>query len=424
MWGTMSTNIASYNSRVPEMFTAWLSCWRRISCVACIAILAAAASAADWSEQERLLSQKIAATTGPAAVSLEVVNRSSLSKTDAASIQGSLRTQLAALGLRFVKPEQSSAVVDVSLSENLASYVLVAQIRQGQNEPAVVMVSVPRSEPLNTVYEPAVMLLRKIQLWSQDEPILDVGVVDTSPPHIVVLEPNRIVLYSLQAARWQQEQAFMIPHTRWWPRDLRGRVLIRKDHLFDAYLPGTTCSSTGSSPLAVSCRESDDPWPIGTEPVTLKGFFSPTRNFFTGIVVPGVGRSGTVATFYTAAPIPRDRYTLWLFAGVDGRVHEIDDANEQLLTTNWGSDIAGVRTSCSSGFQILATSNSDGVSSDTVRAYEFPNRDPIPVSQPLEFSGSITSLWPESGGASAVAVSHNPRTGKYEAFRLAITCGQ
>ncbi len=51
-------------------------------------------------------------------------------------------------------------------------------------------------------------------------------------------------------------------------------------------------------------------------------------------------------------------------------------------------------------------------------------REPAAVSAPLEISGAITALWTESGGASAVAVTHNSATGRYEAFRLIIACGR
>jgi hypothetical protein len=46
------------------------------------------------------------------------------------------------------------------------------------------------------------------------------------------------------------------------------------------------------------------------------------------------------------------------------------------------------------------------------------------MSQPLEFAGGVTALWTEAKGGSAIAVSKNAETGNYEAFRLAITCGQ
>ena len=61
-------------------------------------------------------------------------------------IQNGLRAALEGLGLRFVKAEQAAATVAISLSENPASYVWVAEIRQGAGEAAVVMVSTPRPQ--------------------------------------------------------------------------------------------------------------------------------------------------------------------------------------------------------------------------------------------------------------------------------------
>ena len=73
--------------------------------------------ATDWSSPEQELARKITASTGPGAISLEVVNRSSLSKQDTDEIGRGLRAQLEALGARTVKAEQASATVEVSLSE-------------------------------------------------------------------------------------------------------------------------------------------------------------------------------------------------------------------------------------------------------------------------------------------------------------------
>ncbi|PYY09089.1 MAG: hypothetical protein DMG69_11810 [Acidobacteria bacterium] len=388
-------------------------------------LLGPAARASDWSDPEQQLAQKITAITGPGAVSLDLVNRSSLSQADIDGIRSTLRNQLSAAGLTLVNPDQAAATVQVSLSENLQSYVWVARIQQGTNQPAIEIVSVPRVEPGTPLREPAVLLIRKIQLWSQEDPILDVAVIDSSPPHVIVLDPNKIAMHALEDGQWQLEQAFQVPHSRPWPRDLRGRLVLRKDHLVDAYLPGIFCSSAPGAALNLSCRESDDPWPLASEQVTLNGFFSPTRNFFTGALAPGIGQERTVPPFYSAAPIPREKYVLWVLTGIDGQVREVDGVNVQTLSRpGWGSDMASTKTSCGSGSQVLVSSNSDGATPDTVRAYEFPDREPVPVSQPVELGGRITSLWTESSGSTAVVVSRNWETGKYEAFRLTIACGQ
>ena len=414
-------NRAGYNSAVPYM-TGLLSRWLRLVS-ALVFVLSLGAFAGDWSTPINQLAQKIVADTGPGAVSLELVNRSSLNKSDLDAIRSALTGQLSSAGVRLVRREQASVVVQVSLSENLQNYVWVAQVQQGSDS-KVEIVSVARVDTPAPIHEPVQLTIRKILAWSQEERILDVAVIDTSPPHVIVLDPSKIAVYGLQQGQWQPEQTLPISHSRPWPRDLRGRIVLRPDHLFDAYLPGVVCAST-ASPISVTCRERDDPWPLGSEQAGMSAFFSPTRNFFTGALAPGVGKDRTVTPFYSAAPVPREKYALWLFAGVDGQVLEVDGMNNQVLArSNWGSDIAALKTSCGSGWQVLATSAGDGTAPDTIRAYEFPDRDPVAVSLPAEMNGTITSLWTESGGNSVMAVSRNPETGKYEAYRLAIACGQ
>src|SRR5439155_82475 len=94
--------------------------------------------------------------------------------------------------------------------------------------------------------------------------------------------------------------------------------------------------------------------------------------------------------FYSAAPVPREKYTLWLFATVDGQVHLLDGITDQSAgKLSWGSDIAAVRSSCGSGWQILATRSGSG-SNDSIRAYAFHDRG---ILQP-----AIATSWePEPG---------------------------
>ena len=270
----------------------------------------------------------------------------------------------------------------------------------------------------------APLTIRKIPLWVQEVRILDVAVLEeaTAPSHIAVLDPEKVALYRFSNGRWQEEQALSIPHARSWPRDMRGRLVLGQDHLLDVYLPGVFCQSSGSVPLSLSCRESDDPWPLSSL-VPLAGFFAPTRNFFTGVLSPGIGKQTSTAKFYSAAPLPRPNYSLWVFAGVDGQAHLLDGVSDQTARVNWGSDLASVKSSCGSGWQVLATRAGDD-SGDAVRAYEFPDREPVAVSEPLEFGGGISALWTEGKGGTAIAVSRNAETGNYEAFRLAVACGQ
>jgi hypothetical protein len=396
----------------------------RRSCLLVIlpAILISTLVAADWSQPEQQLARKIAGVTGPGAVAFDLRNQSSLAKKDADDINRGLRAQLEAAGLRFVTPEQAAASVTVTLSENLQNFVWVAEIHQGTNEPAVAMVNVPRADVAAALHEPSPLNIRKTPLWSQEERILDIAVFEemSGQSHLAVLSPEQVSLFRFQDGRWQLDQNMQISHLRPWPRDLRGRLILGADHLFDAYLPGVFCRSSIGAPLTLNCRETDDPWPLGGEPA-IKAFFAPTRNFFTGVLSPGIGKQTSTAKFYSAVPIPRGNYALWIFSAVDGSEHLLDGITDQAAHWNWGSDLAAISTSCGAGWQVLADTGGDGPT-DSVRAYEFPDREPVAVSPSIDFSGTITAFWPEAKGKSAVAVVHNLEAGSYEAFRLTITC--
>jgi len=401
--------------------------------------------AADWNVPEQQLARKIVAVTGPGAVALTVENRSSLSRREGDIVSDGLHSALEKLGLRFVKPEQAAATVTISLSENPNAYVWVAEIRQGDGKVSIEMVSSPHIDSVVSAHDTVPLSIRKIPVWAQEEPILDVLILEenTTPTHIAVLDAEDVSLYRLQGGKWQREQALAVAHARPWPRDLRGRLIPGKGQLLDAYLPGVICHSTDGMPLALNCQESDDPWPLvagsagggvaanfpsavaSALPVIpqVGAFFASTRNFFTGALAPGVGKFATVSKFYSAAFLPRGKYVLWLFAAVDGQIHMVDGVSDQPARLNWGSDVVSLRTACGAGWQVLATS-SGATGSDSMRAYEFPDRDAVPVSASVDFGARVTALWTEAKGDAAIAVARNGETGRYEAFRMAVACNQ
>jgi hypothetical protein len=74
------------------------------------------------------------------------------------------------------------------------------------------------------------------------------------------------------------------------------------------------------------------------------------------------------------------------------------------------------------GKHVLATSAVDQHSADAITLYDLVNRAPVRVSDPLEFAGPVTALWPAGDGA--LAVVRNLATGKYAAYNLALNCGR
>lgn len=418
--GLMRSGSQIYNSPIPTKFQP--ARLVRLASAMLVLAWAARALASDWQKPCGQLAQKIVATTGPGAVAFDLGNASSLGQPDVDEIRRRLLADLASVGIHFVNADQASVTVKVTLSENLQESVWIAEIHQGKDKTGIVMVSAPRTLGAASDRASVPMTIHKALLWSDENRILDVAVIPGNPLHIVLLQGESVSLFRLQDSRWQLEQTLAVAHGNPWPRDLRGRLVLRKDHLFDAYLPGVICRSTTSAPMSLDCHASDDPWPVGNEPLNMNAFFAPTRNFFTGALSPGVGKQTSASPFYTAAALPRDKYTLWLFATLDGQIHLLDGVTDQKMADADLSEIAAIHSGCGSGWQVLAAHGAE--SHNIVAAFEVPDREPVPVSPPVELGGTVTALWTESDGTTAIGVSRNSETGKYEAYRLSINCGQ
>jgi hypothetical protein len=385
-----------------------------------------AAWASDWRLPEAQLAEKIAAVTGPCVVALEVTNRSSITPSETDQIRRGLIASLSNSGVQISAAEQAAATVKVTLSESLQNYVWVAEIQQGTNDPSVAIIATPRPDSAINPQAALPVTLHSTQLISQAEPILDAAILEGNPRRMLVLDENAVNLFEFKDGHWIAGQSLAIVHDRPLPRDVRGRIVLRKDHLFDVYLPGVICRSTSASPLALNCSRSDDPWPLQTptDDFGVSGFFAPDRNFFTGALVPGIGQQKSAPAFYSAAALPRGKYALWIFAATDGQLHLLDGMNAQIAANiRWGSDLAGVHAGCRQDWQVLATSAGSGTE-DSVQAFEFADREPAAVSPPLQLNGTITALWTARSGDNATAVIRDSETGNYEAVQLTLTCGQ
>jgi hypothetical protein len=287
----------------------------------CLLLVASAALAADWRRPEAQLAEKIAAITGPGVVALEVTNRSSISAAELEVIRRGLADALANSGVRISQPDQAAATVRVTLSESMQNYVWVAEIQQGTNPASVAIIDTPHPDSAVNPQPAFPLTLHATPLVSQPYPILDAAMLEGNPRRMLALGENAVTVYEFKDGHWQQGQSLAISHDRPFPRDVRGRIVLRKDHLFDAYLPGLICRSANASPLTLNCLRSDDPWPLQTDDFVVSGFFAPARNFFTGALVPGIGQQKSAPALYAAAARPRSKYVLWIFAGVDSQVH-------------------------------------------------------------------------------------------------------
>jgi hypothetical protein len=388
--------------------------------------------ASGLGDTARQLAHKIVAAAGPGAFALEVTNRSSLDDKSVREVRSALEAQLHVEGVSSAKAEQAMGTVEVVLSESLREYVWTAAIMIGSDEKKVALVSLPRSSMgTGTPFAAALPIVLKTTLvFAHEQPMLDVALVDMpGGARLLVLNDGTVAIYHQRgpnpAGRWELETSLSITHSRIFPRDLRGRLLLRRDHLFDVYLPGTFCRTTSSAvaSLTLTCNDTDDPWPLTPDDSSVRAFFAASRNFFTGALSPGIGKVSNVPSFYSAALLPRSNYNLWVLAAVDGSMHLVDGMTDQLIRGgNWGSDLAAVHSSCGTGTQLLV-SESEDTERDSLRAFEVPDRDPVAASSAVEFEGRIVALWPESSGNGAVAIVKRKDTGWYEAYRISISCG-
>jgi hypothetical protein len=368
----------------------------------------------------RDLARAIAAALEREPAALSIRNISSLPTTSFDKARAALLAALRAQGARIA--DGAAAEVRVTASENVRSWLLVAEVRRGEAR-TVHIAGWPRVPAPAPAPQPAVSIERRL-VWEQEEPILDFALVeDGAERRLFVLDPGRVAVYRRGAAGWELGASFPISAATPAIRDPRGRLAVQANS-FQAWLPGTSCRGT-LDPPALECTSGDALWPLASgASLAGHGVFHAGSNAFAGAVFDASGSKGSVPPFYSMALAGSGPAPLWALAGLDGRVSFYDASLTRAgePVSGWGGDIAGVEAACGGGRQVLATRPGDAHEPDAVQAWEAGRSGAAPVSAPLEFSGPVTALWP-SGAASAAAVVRDPATGRYAAYHLSIGCG-
>jgi hypothetical protein len=153
----------------------------------------------------------------------------------------------------------------------------------------------------------------------------------------------------------------------------------------------------------------------------LKAFYNSARNYFTGVVTPGVGVD--LPAFYAAVLIPRAAGgAALLLSGIDGNLRLVENGAMRSTagTRDWGSDFTVMRSGCGAGTQVIASSSGEALS-DSLRAFEIPAFEALPVSNSLALNGTLTALWTAQDGKSALAVVRNT-AGEFEVDRVTALC--
>jgi hypothetical protein len=365
------------------------------------------------SEFARLILSRAAS---PSVLSVTFQNLSSLPPETQEAMQNAIFNAFRNANVRVVKPEQAVAEIHITLSEDWQGYVWIANIQQGPNS-QVVIKKLPRQPRAQSSNNPT-LTIRKIPVWQQDSPILDFF---QDNQNLLVLEPGQLSLYAADSGQWRLRQTLGIPHQSPWPRDARGRLEVHGSEI-NAFLPGARCSGK-ISPPSLDCHASDDPWPVEQG---LVAFFSPRRNFFSGLLA-GQSAGASVAPFFSGATWQSNDQRFWLFTGTDGkaRLFQNDLATPVTTFSGWGSTLAAAHTTCGSGWQLLASAPVDTTRADSVQAIEISAREAVPVSAPVDLSGAVEALWTAGNYGQVVnGVLYSQASGRYEAFTLTIVCNQ
>ncbi|MCL4403077.1 MAG: hypothetical protein M1436_10530, partial [Acidobacteria bacterium] len=259
-----------------------------------ILFLARQLPAQSPSEAARDLARKVVAVLPRESVALTFRNSSSLETSRAAALGRELESELRALGAVL---GQSGPELRVTLSESFRAYLLIAEVRRGE-ESVVLMADWPRAgDAAND--RPPVLTIEKKLLWRQAEPILDAVLLEgPGDPLLFVLDPARIAVYVRQGAAWQPSQSFPITPAAAWPRDPRGRLFVQTG-AFQGYLPGMVCRGV-MKPASLDCRPGENLWPLysGSTLIGRAGF---ARNAFNGPLTTAANTRAAFPPFFSAA---------------------------------------------------------------------------------------------------------------------------
>ncbi len=404
---------------------------------------AASVASSQWEQPAAALAEQIAGILGPGQARLTIRNLSTVSADEIPAIRRLLEQDLKAHGV-LASGAESANLIRVTLSENVRERLWVAEVVQG-SETRVAMARVGQGTARPAQAASGLTLRKQAVLMTRDEVLATLETADA----LVAVEPEEIVIYGHSAEGWQELKRVGIGQKRPLARDPRGTILPATDAGgFEASVAGMDCigSYQPAQPggdWTVRCRENDDPWRLALPPfppfapapaasqqgangLSVKAFYNAARDYFTGLTTPSLGVD--LPPFYSAALLPRPTSNAaLLIGGIDGKVLLTENGTLKPVsgTRDWGSDFAALHSGCGAGTKIVASGSGEALA-DSLRAYELPAQEAIPVSDPLAMDGTVTALWTAPDGKSVLAVvrraANQGSAEQYEVDRVTASC--
>ena len=349
---------------------------------------------------------------------------SELRPADLAEIKKVIVSELRAHDLSVSDGAQAEVRIRVTLSSNNLERLWIAEY-DSEGAHAVVISPFEQSSLDLKPWLARVHLDREL-VFAGNSPILDFACTDTSVAKncgpVLVLYSDAVVLMAAD----QNFPRISIPHENSWPRDLRGRLKISRSD-FQARIEGVECTGNVARVQASKCTPVSGPWIFaGPEEISF-GSLTPSRNWFQGSAVgaPNASRANR-DPFFSLAGLELTGDMGWIVTGTNGEASLFDRKSGNVLGTisTWGSELATVKSDCSSGWQILATSKKDHTELDSITVYEWTGTEFRTLSDPLDLNGTVVAMWSAEDGGPTRAVVRNLKTGNYEAYLLKVGCSQ
>jgi hypothetical protein len=315
-------------------------------------------------------------------VGVEVRNRSTLAAGDVGAVRATVLGEFAARGLRIASSAADSADTEggatITLSENAAGFLWVAEIRQGDRS-AVILAAVPRA----AVAPPAELsgiTLRSALVWSGPEHILAAAPVLATSPSTVPTALNVATSSSALGA----------PNVLLLVTDGVTAMVTDAQHTFKIALPPSS-NVVRDAQGALAWSGNSLAATVNDEACTLSAPL--------------------------AASQPQCR--------TDDAPHSPPAPIAQL-----GSQRANLPPACGgTNGEILAAGTGDYTQPDSIRAYQMRDGAAAPDSPALEFPGPVMSLQVAMAlqaepSPAALAVVHNLGTGDDEVYEISLVCGR
>jgi len=312
---------------------------------------------------------------------------------------------LAGRGIRLSELRDGTTTVRCSCLENLRERACIADIGDGTAHRVVATARAKNSEP--SVLNPIVALEMR-PLYAQRDPILDVTFAGSA---LLVLSPAMVTRTSIPSQTPVSSQTVPVTTSRVWPRDLRGRMRATADG-FEVFLPGVTCRGS-SAPFTLACADEGESWPIGIENAGI----APTRNTFA---------TPEGLSFYDAASLGGEQ---WLVVDQQGMLTFLDSHRGVVAKSGAADHVAALKAACAPDSYVVTTLRSpEAESADVLRLSRVAGSGLVPEASTIVLPGVLTALWPllvpslAQDDRDAMVVVHDVHTGRYEAFRLSLSC--